>query len=400
MSRVLLLCLLVAAVATLVLPGCSRDGTFRLIIRANVNQAGVPQGNGVSNMDDVRLDGGGRYVVFTHSMSLVSLDTNGVDDVYRYDTVERRIQRISVSSSGLGGPLPSIRGFASGDATAVIFQTQNSFDVGHTQGTNAVYLNNLVTGQTLLVAVDAVPTGISFDGTTVAYTSGGQVYVATITTFPPVVAAVANGDHGQLSGDGRYLAFESDDTSLVAGAPGAGHTGVFVADMQLVTPTFTCVSRNYLGAVLPTDARLHDFSSDGRVVVFDSNDTVVSTIGGGAVRIYTNDWQEAQPTLRHIGALRSSSYGRHDMVRTARVSGDGRYVLIEKGPVPYTLTEVFDRQTGEFELASSDAASLDPGGECLNGDISDDGLRVAFIVSDDAVQVIPPAGTGVFVAER
>lgn len=164
--------------------------------RVSVSSAGL-QGNGDSGFyyDSPSLSANGRFVAYTSSASnLVSGDNNGVSDIFVYDTANKTTRRVSVNSSGQQAngesSLPSI----SRDGRYIAFTSSATNLVsGDTNGVSDVFVFDTVTQRTTRVSVSSsgaqATGGISGEGSTSA----------------------------AISGDGRYIGYNSWSTNLVGG---------------------------------------------------------------------------------------------------------------------------------------------------------------------------------------
>ncbi len=164
-------------------------------------------------------DGASREACWTRGMysvgftsaatNLVAGDTNGVEDVFVRNLLAGQTLRASVDSAGnqANGPSshPALRGDAPGSLRVAFQSLATNLVAGDTNGASDVFVRNFLTGQTLRVSVDS---------------AGNQ---ANGPSFAPAI-----------SNDGRYVAFESDATNLVAGDTN-GVRDVFVRDLVLGT---------------------------------------------------------------------------------------------------------------------------------------------------------------------
>jgi hypothetical protein len=202
---------------------------------------------------------------------------------------------------------------------------------------------------------------------------------------PPLVPDQAS-DSPKLSDDGRYVAFSSKATNLVAGDTN-GRGDIFRRDT--VTGETVLVSRADGASGAPGDADAGDdeglaISADGRFVAFYSaadnlvagdddsvDDAYVRDIAGG--RTYL-----ASRTDAGVAAVGGNSGYDVD------ISGDGRYVVFssEATNMPGTGSgmQIFRR---DLVAGATTLVSSTPGGAVGNGGsngprISDDGSRVAF----------------------
>ncbi len=188
--------------------------------RVSVNSGGV-QGNWESY--DPSLSADGRYVAFeSFAWNLVGGDTNSVSDVFVHDRQSSNTMRVSVATGGAQGNDFSLNPSISDDGRYVAFSSQASnLDGGDTTDDWDVFLRDRQSGTTERVSVD----------------SGGTQGI---------------GDSGyeglSISGSGRYIAFESNATNLVAGDTN-GVDDIFVRDRAAAIGTKYCVANpNSTGA--------------------------------------------------------------------------------------------------------------------------------------------------------
>lgn len=193
----------------------------------------------------------GSVVVFASASTtlVAATDNNGPgEDVYAFDTATRAITRVSVDSHGVQ-PVAgsSFSPAVSGNGRYVAFTSTASFDgrvlppaAGASASLRAqVYLRDTSLGTTTLVS--AGPTG-----------------------------APANGpsDHPSISRDGRYVAFVSLGTSLVRRDRNRS-ADIFVRD--LLDRSTTLISRSAAGGAGNGASASPAISGDGRFVAFQSN---------------------------------------------------------------------------------------------------------------------------------
>jgi len=246
------------------------------------------------------ISGNGRYVAFSSDASnLVPGDTNGISDVFVHDRNTGLTTRISVDSAGeeatnetfFGSSSPSI----SDSGRFVAFSSfAGNLVLGDTNGTSDIFVHNRKTGVTTRVSVDSageesnsdsVSPSISASGRFVAFrsfasnlvpgdTNGvSDIFVhdrkTGVTTRVSVDSAgeESNGicDAPSISGDGRYVAFQSDATNLVPGDTN-GTFDIFVHDRK--TGLTTRVSRDSAGEPPNGPSFTPSISANGRFVAF------------------------------------------------------------------------------------------------------------------------------------
>lgn len=247
------------------------------------------------------ISGDGRYVVFvSDAPNLVAHDTNGAADIFVRDRKARRTIRLSVSSSGHQANAPS--GFASISAAGryVAFTSGASNLVPHDTNRSAdVFVRDLETGRTMRVSVDS---------------RGRQ-------------AKRGNSTEPALSADGRFVAFTSDASNLVAGDTNS-LSDVFVHDRK--TGRTTRVSVRSDGKQALRD-RTHNgsngpsISADGRYVAFHSRASdLVRGDTNWAFDIFVRD--RVAGTTKRVSVGSDGTQANAESLGPPSISADGRYV--------------------------------------------------------------------------
>ena len=209
--------------------------------------------------------------------------------------------------------------------------------------TSDIFIRDLDAHTTEMVSVDSseVPihsevfssTAMSPDARYVTFTSGGQAWVrdrqAGTTTEASVSSAGAEGDnqslHVDISADGRYVAFQSYATNLVAGDTN-GFPDVFVRDRQAGTTVRVSVSG--AGVEANNGSYWPDISDDGRYVSLTSYaSNLIAGQTQTLVQAYRHDMQTGA-TVRvstngasYYDQSSGTQFGLH-----AGMSGDGNIV--------------------------------------------------------------------------
>lgn len=186
-----------------------------------------------------------------------------------------------------------------------------------------------------------------------------------------------------VSGDGRYVAFSSDASNLVASDTN-GIKDVFVRDTQ--TGTTTLVDVSTAGVQADAYAEYPAMSYDGRYVVFQSPaDNLVSGITGTTItHVYLRDLVSQTTTL-----VDTSSAGDVGVSNAsgASVSADGRFVAfgsqatnLVSGFSTHNYYQVYvkDMSTGGIKPLSVSSAGSGGDNTSATTSISCDGNVVAF----------------------
>ena len=195
---------------------------------------------------------------------------------------------------------------------------------------------------------------------------------------------------GSISGDGRFVAFESRSTNL---APGDRDTGwdVFVRDVKRNTTTLVSIQPGGRHG-----GRAPSISADGRTVAFEGATAETGTTGELFVRNLTTRTTERVPAPEVDGHAYGSGYG-------PSLSGDGRQVAFTSGsdftdPIPRGGSDVFVRnlETHETEWVSTSPQPRQTQGYSATAKISANGRFVAFVSGADLVAGNPNGGGGLF----
>jgi Tol biopolymer transport system component len=240
----------------------------------------------------------GRYVAFvSYASNLVSGDTNYTSDIFVYDTVANTTRIVSVATDGIQGDRDSLTPSISADGRYVAFGSYASTLVsGDTNNVNDTFVYDTVANTTRIVSVatdgtqgnkDSGTPSISADGRYVAFVSDASNLVSgdtnntsdifvydTVANTTRIVSVASDGTQGNapfyspsISGDGRYVAFESDASNLVSGDTNDDRD-IFVYDTVANTTRRVSVDSNGTqGNGFSYDPSI---SADGRYVAFTS----------------------------------------------------------------------------------------------------------------------------------
>ena len=284
-------------------------------------------------------------------------------------------QRVSITSTGLPGSAGSNSPVMSSDGRYVTF---------HSPATN------LVPGDTNAVHDVFVRDRV-----------GGTTERASVTTGGTQGNAASN--YPVVSADGRYVAWSSPSSNLVAGDTN-GCDDVFVRDRQLGTTERVSVATG--GAQGMLDSLRPAISTDGRYVAFESRATNFDAADtNGVADIFVRDRLLA--TTERVSISTAGAEGTFDSLLPA-ISSNGRYVAFY-GLSPTLVVgdtsgqDVFvrDRLTGTTERVSVATGGTQGNGNSYEPAISADGRYVAFR-SDSSYLVIDDTNgfMDVFVRDR
>jgi len=287
--------------------------------RVSVDSNGL-EANGVSQESSTSADG--RYVAFmSYSTNLVPNDTNASSDIFVRDRVLGTTERVSVGTGGIEGNSTSRFPSISADGRFVAFSSYSSNLVaGDTNGQPDVFVHDRQTGTTVRASLS----------------NGGQ-----------------EGNGGSqlpsISANGRFVAFTSVATNLVAGDAN-GSEDAFVRDLVAGTTERVSVATGGAEADAGTFSLLNPpmVSADGRRVVFASGATnLVAGDTNGKVDVFVHDRQLA--TTERVSVGPAAEQGNGDSTY-ATISADGQFVSFQSTatslalPDTNTLGDVFVHQ--------------------------------------------------------
>ncbi len=292
-----------------------------------------------NNCRDPEISGDGRFVAFVSSATnLVPNDLNDASDVFLFDRETAVLQRIN---EGPGGE--DADGFSDGiaisfDGSLVAFEsTAPNLVSGDTNGLRDIFVWSRQTNT--IERVTVAPGGIEADGTSdqPAFSRDGRflafesnatnlvaadtnsrrdIYIADlaggtverVTVLNDGTEADSSSEHPAVSADGRFVAFESRASNLVPDVLN-GSNSIYVKDR--LTGEVSLVSQSTTGVSADGFCEWPSISPDGRLVVFDCpSTTLVDVDNGGLESVYLRDRATGVTTLVAIGPGGVSADGR------------------------------------------------------------------------------------------
>lgn len=307
----------------------------------------------------------GRLVAFrSEASNLVPGDGNGVSDVFVRDLATGLTERVSVDTAGGDPDAWSYYQTISADGRFVCFQSEASDLVaGDSNATFDVFVRDRLAGSTELASVS----------------SGGAKTGFFQFSVEPAISA-----------DGNCVVFTSVDEALAPGAQN-GVSDVFLRDRGAGTTELVSVGLG--GAPANGASGLPSASADGRFVAFVSEATnLVAGDVNGVLDVFVRDRSSGTTELVSVASdgtrasLDSYLYYSHPTI-----TDDGRYVVFESyAPelVPNDSngwSDVFlrDRMAGTTELVSVTSAGYQVHLGAARGTLSADGATIAWESADD-----------------
>jgi len=307
----------------------------------------------------------GRYVVINSiARNLVPGDTNDASDVFVHNRWSGQTTRISVSTGGVQGNGPSDSGAMSANGRYIVFSsTASNLVQGDTNHVSDVFLHDQASGVTTRLSVDR---------------NGRQ----------------ANGpsDTPAISGDGRYVAFQSSASNLVRSDTN-GLTDVFVRD--LATGKTTRVSLTSRGSQAGCSLDFCEstepaLSLHGRYVAFQSSATnLVPHDTNRLGDVFVRDRRTGKTSRVSVDSRGRQGGGdrTNNGSNAPAISANGRYVVFHSADsnlVRGDTNRVFDifvhdRRTHRTTRVSVSSSGAQANQESLGAaSISSDGRYVAF----------------------
>jgi Tol biopolymer transport system component len=302
------------------------DPNASYTIKVSVNSIGQ-QGNRESGSyydeGHISISGDGRYVAFQSSASnLVPGDTNGATDVFVHDILTGQTTRVSVDGNGIQGNNGSDKPSISADGRYVAFVSYaDNLVPGDNNATGDIFVHDRQTGQNEIVSIDS---------------NGNQANVAS--------------DQPSISADGRYVAFMSYANNLVPGDTN-GLQDVFVHDRltgNTIRVNVDSEGNQGVQVMGLVHTSLPSISGDGRYIAFESDVQLTPDDNNNRSDVYVHDMLTGQTTKIILNVANDYEVFYDVGTREPAISADGRYVAFvgshwDFGPIVY----IHDRQTGE-----------------------------------------------------
>lgn len=319
--------------------------------------------NSVSSYDSGRpyISGDGRFVVFhSRASDLIPIGGTTYSEIYLWDSASGSIELISVASDDYRSQSYSYNAHVSDDGNFVVFESNSpNLDAAQadTNGERDIFLRNRILGETKRISM-------GFDG------------------------SEANRDsyNAKISGDGKYVVFQSGASNLVESDINGTYSDIFRYDVE--SESLELVSVSSLGAQDPNDSSaIPAISSDGNVIAFFTDGTLDGADNDSRDDIYVRNMSEGTTELVSV-----TNTGLNDSGRAGDswidISNDGSKVVFTY----YDNYGTFDSYTyAGYNVYVRDLTAgttthisqhLDPAETrsdyALSPAISGDGTKVAF----------------------
>ncbi|MCH2101274.1 MAG: hypothetical protein MK209_05080 [Planctomycetes bacterium] len=383
--------------------------------RVSLNNSGL-EGSGASEAPAVSADG--QIIAFQSAApDLVSNDANDCRDILLRNMLLGKTELISVTTDGLQTSGDSMTPAISADGNLVVFSSiapefaagdiNQNWDIvlrDRTAGTSRVLsqINGLVGNSYSWTPV------ISADGQFVAFESGSSNFVDDLNEYSDIfvvevvtgaierISLSTAGDEGNgpsrlpsLSDDGRFVAFESEANSLVAG-DNNDKRDIFVHDRQ--TGETERISKSGPGGEGNDHSSRPSISADGRFIAYESlasNLVAGDTNGVSDIFIYDRIAAKTKRISVASGGFQVENYNKF-----AAISADARYVIFQSASfdiAPDTVNgfldvHVHDRSTNVTERVSSNVFGVESNGWSGTPAINEDGRYLCFFSYGDNLE--------------
>jgi Tol biopolymer transport system component len=316
----------------------------------------ITQGN--DDSVDARISNNLGYVVFSSFASnLVDEPGNLFSDIFLYETKTGVIKKISVDTQGTPGNSGSFTPSISSNGRYVVYESNaNNLVPGDNNVSLDIFLYDKKKGTTVMVSAD---------------NSSGT----------PVPGNAAS-NFARISGNGRYVVYQSDATNLVAG-DGNGASDIFLFDKK---KKITYLISATAGGQGNGNSITPFISNNGRYLVYASAaSNLVEGDSNGTTDIFLYDTGTGATRIVSVNSAGQQGNGES---LSPRISGNGRYIVYSSAARNLVegdtnnLPDIFryDTKTGVTTRVSvkSDGITQGTGGGSFSPGVSNNGRYMAF----------------------
>lgn len=348
-----------------------RDLVLGTTERVSLSSSGV-EGNAASIAPS--LSRTGRYVAFSSdATNLVPSDTNGDSDIFVYDRDLNTIERVSVISGGGqadGGD--SVQPFITPDGNLVVFASEAvNLVTGDTNVKQDVFLHNRTTHVTERVSLPNGTEGQANESSFQPKASSDGRYIV----FASAASNLVTGD------------------VVICG--GVSCTDVFVRDRVLNTTKIASISTGASGTQGDQGSELADISGDGRYVVFESQ--AANLVPNDTNEFYDLFLRDlvAETTVR-FSVNPTTQVEGNDWSRRPQISTDGRWIAFHSwtdnlapGDTTFGFPDVlrYDRETNTMEKVSVATGGEEGDFDSRDASIAEGGQYISF--TSQAANLVP-----------
>lgn len=237
-------------------------------------------------------------------------------------------------------------------------------------------LGNALSGDGRYVAFDSLAPDMVADDTNdtrdvfVRDTVGATTQRASVATGGAQSVGLYGSNGGTLSADGRTMTFGSSASNFSPGAP-MFFGAIYLRDLQSGTTTLVSVGAG--GAVANGSSAFPFISGDGRFVAFTSSaNNLVAGDTNNARDVFVRDLQTGvteRVNVTNTGRQTDDPFGNSNLDIGLAISADGRYVMFASGSsdlVPGDFNNVRDMFVRDRQNATTTRVNLNANGSPRN----------------------------------
>jgi len=323
-----------------------RDTLASTTVRITRGHTGGQQANGSSA--NAAISGSGRYIVFESLASnLVPSDTNATRDVFHFDMATGITRRVSVADGGGQHYADSRNADVSDGGTQVVFEADGGLAAGDSNDKPDVYLRDIAASTTERISVDDGELGL-YDGTHPAISGNGRFVVfesldaldnqdavrdvlirdraapgwTNLVSTANGVPATASSFAPAISENGDVIAFETEATNLHSGGIQDTNGVRDVLVHRRSTNTTVRASVGPQGVQGPYPSAGAQLDDTGTKVLFSTRNAFVTGDSNDRPDVFVRDLTNGVNVRPSVGTLGNQVYG--DMLTGTDLSGDGR----------------------------------------------------------------------------
>ncbi len=347
-----------------------RDRASSTTTLVSVNLAGTGGGNGDSLPAGISTNG--QYALFVSAASdLVPNDTNNANDVFVRDLVNGTTTLVSVNTSGSSGNGESRSPVMTPDGRYVAFvSAATNLVAGDNNGIPDVFVRDLQAQTTTLVSVGA--------------------------TSSSLYSLLGSSESPEITPDGRYVAFYSTASNLVAGITPMGE--VYVRDLTAGNTIWASAGARALfqsvtGSTNESSCNF-SISTNGQLVAFEACGSSSSGVLPSGIILRYNAQSGLTDLICTNAPVPIESF---EYIHDLDMTPDGRFVAfvatVGNNSLTNTAIYLWDAQTGTNTLVSPDQnTGLPANGICDSPVVSTNGRYVAFLSSATDLTANPLVG--------
>ena len=332
-----------------------RDVFVRDRKKKRTRRISVRTGGGQANGDsfDPSISADGRFVAFaSNATNLVGNDDNSAADIFVHDRKKKRTRRVSVKTGGAQANGESFSPSISADGRFVAFASNATNLVGNDDNSDSdVFVHDRKKKRTRRVSIKtggaesndgSFSPSISASGRLIAFSSRATNLIGSdgnnqsdvfvhdrrskktkrVSVKTGGAEASGGGSVGPaISGDGRFVAFQSNATNLVS--DDVAHTDVFVHDRKKKRTKRVSIARG--GGQADDQSFSPSISANGRYIGFHSDATDIAKNDLNGVRdAFVHD--RKQKRTKRVSVKTGGAEAIGGVSRDVSISGDGRFV--------------------------------------------------------------------------